>query len=154
MVCHYKEMMRMNLNIPEIVTLITAFIGGGGISAVITARVAAKKQDADNRHTDQETEGLRIQNEITEMDYINKRLQEISEISKKEADELRKKNEALNDKISELNHKMQSLMEWIVTDNYKYRSWLENELKQVNPDVQFPETTKPPAVFEIKDKDT
>ena len=147
-------MMRMNLNIPEIVTLITAFIGGGGISAVITARVAAKKQDADNRHTDQETEGLRIQNEITEMDYINKRLQEISEISKKEADELRKKNEALNDKISELNHKMQSLMEWIVTDNYKYRSWLENELKQVNPDVQFPETTKPPAVFEIKDKDT
>lgn len=144
----------MNLNIPEIVTLITAFIGGGGISAVITARVAAKKQDADNRHTDQETEGLRIQNEITEMDYINKRLQEISEISKKEADELRKKNEALNDKISELNHKMQSLMEWIVTDNYKYRSWLENELKQVNPDVQFPETTKPPAVFEIKDKDT
>ena len=147
-------MMRMNLNIPEIVTLITAFIGGGGISAVITARVAAKKQDADNRHTDQETEGLRIQNEITEMDYINKRLQEISEISKKEADELRKKNEALNDKISELNHKMQSLMEWIVTDNYKYRSWLENELKQVNPDVQFPETTKPPAVFEIKDKES
>lgn len=144
----------MKISIPEIVTLITAFIGGGGISAVITARVAAKKQDADNRHTDQETEGLRIQNEITEMDYINKRLQEISEISKKEADELRKKNEALNDKISELNHKMQSLMEWIVTDNYKYRSWLENELKQVNPDVQFPETTKPPAVFEIKDKDS
>ena len=146
--------MGMKISIPEIVTLITAFIGGGGISAVITARVAAKKQDADNRHTDQETEGLRIQNEITEMDYINKRLQEISEISKKEADELRKKNEALNDKISELNHKMQSLMEWIVTDNYKYRSWLENELKQVNPDVQFPETTKPPAVFEIKDKDS
>ena len=144
----------MKISIPELVTLITAFIGGGGISAVITARIAAKKQDADNRHTDQETEGLRIQNEITEMDYINKRLQEISEISKKEADELRKKNEALNDKISELNHKMQSLMEWIVTDNYKYRSWLENELKQVNPDVQFPETTKPPAVFEIKDKDT
>lgn len=144
----------MKISIPELVTLITAFIGGGGISAVITARVAAKKQDADNRHTDQETEGLRIQNEITEMDYINKRLQEISEISKKEADELRKKNEALNDKISELNHKMQSLMEWIVTDNYKYRSWLENELKQVNPDVQFPETTKPPAVFEIKDKDS
>ena len=143
----------MKISIPEIVTLITAFIGGGGISAVITARVAAKKQDADNRHTDQETEGLRIQNEITEMDYINKRLQEISEISKKEADELRRKNEALNDKISELNHKMQSLMEWIVTDNYKYRSWLENELKQVNPDVQFPETTQPPAVFEIKDKD-
>lgn len=141
-------MMRMKISIPEIVTLITAFIGGGGISAVITARVAAKKQDADNRHTDQETEGLRIQNEITEMDYINKRLQEISEISKKEAEELRKKNEALNDKISELNHKMQSLMEWIVTDNYKYRSWLENELKQVNPDVQFPETTKPPAVFD------
>ena len=144
----------MKISIPELVTLITAFIGGGGISAVITARVAAKKQDADNRHTDQETEGLRIQNEITEMDYINKRLQEISEISKKEADELRKKNEALNDKISELNHKMQSLMEWIVTDNYKYRSWLENELKQVNPDVQFPETTKPPAVFEIHDKDS
>lgn len=143
----------MKISIPEIVTLITAFIGGGGISAVITARVAAKKQDADNRHTDQETEGLRIQNEITEMDYINKRLQEISEISKKEADELRRKNEALNDKISELNHKMQSLMEWIVTDNYKYRSWLENELKQVKPDVQFPETTQPPAVFEIKDKD-
>jgi len=144
----------MKISIPELVTLITAFIGGGGISAVITARVSAKKQDADNRHTDQETEGLRIQNEITEMDYINKRLQEISEISKKEADELRRKNEALNDKISELNHKMQSLMEWIVTDNYKYRSWLENELKQVNPDVQFPETTKPPAVFEIKDKES
>ena len=144
----------MKISIPELVTLITAFIGGGGISAVITARVSAKKQDADNRHTDQETEGLRIQNEITEMDYINKRLQEISEISKKEADELRKKNEALNDKISELNHKMQSLMEWIVTDNYKYRSWLENELKQVNPDVQFPETTKPPAVFEIKHEDS
>ena len=59
----------MKISIPEIVTLITAFIGGGGISAVITARVAAKKQDADNRHTDQETEGLRIQN-VLEWDAV------------------------------------------------------------------------------------
>lgn len=135
------------MSVADIIALATAVIGSGGLSALITARITAKKAEAENRHTDQETEGIRIQNEITEMDYINKRLQEISEISKKESETLRQKNEALNEKIAELNNKMQSLMEWIVCDNYQYRSWLENELRQVKPDVQFPETTKPPVIF-------
>lgn len=138
------------MDMSQIITLITAIIGSGGISALVTARITAKKADAENRHTDQETEGLRIQNEITEMDYINKRLQEISEISKKEADDLRLKNESLNDKISELNQKLQSLMEWIVTDNYQYRSWLESKIKEMDPngEISIPETTKPPIIFE------
>lgn len=137
------------MEISEVFAFITAIIGSGGISALITARITAKKADAENRHTDQETEGLRIQNEITEMDYINKRLQEISEINRKEADELRIKNEALNDKISELNQKMQSLMQWVVCDNYQYRSWLENKLRTLDPNIDFPETSKPPSIFGV-----
>lgn len=136
------------MDMSQIISLIATLIGGGGISALITYRITAKKADAENRHTDQETEGLRIQNEITEMDYINKRLQEISEISKKEADDLRTKNEALNDKINELNQKLQSLMEWVVTDNYQYRSWLENKVKEYDNEISLPETTKPPNIFD------
>lgn len=135
------------IDMTQIITLITAVISSGGISALVTARITAKKADAENRHTDQETEGLRIQNEITEMDYINKRLQEISEINRKEANELRAKNESLNERIGELNHKMQTLMEWVVTDNYQYRSWLESQLKQVSPNIEFPTTTRPPIIF-------
>jgi len=136
------------MDMSQIISLIATLIGGGGISALITYRITAKKADAENRHTDQETEGLRIQNEITEMDYINKRLQEISEISKKEADDLRTKNEALNDKINDLNQKLQSLMEWVVTDNYQYRSWLENKVKEYDSEIPLPETTKPPNIFD------
>lgn len=136
------------MDMSQIISMIATLIGGGGISALITYRITAKKADAENRHTDQETEGLRIQNEITEMDYINKRLQEISEISKKEADDLRTKNEALNDKINELNQKLQSLMEWVVTDNYQYRSWLENKVKEYDDKISLPETTKPPNIFD------
>lgn len=136
------------MDMSQIISMIATLIGGGGISALITYRITAKKADAENRHTDQETEGLRIQNEITEMDYINKRLQEISEISKKEADDLRIKNEALNDKINDLNQKLQSLMEWVVTDNYQYRSWLENKVKEYDDKISLPETTKPPNIFD------
>lgn len=136
------------MDMSQIISMIATLIGGGGISALITYRITAKKADAENRHTDQETEGLRIQNEITEMDYINKRLQEISEISKKEADDLRTKNEALNDKINDLNQKLQSLMEWVVTDNYQYRSWLENKVKEYDDKISLPETTKPPNIFD------
>lgn len=132
------------MDLTQLITLVTTAIGSGGLSAILTARITAKKADAENRRTDQETEGIRIQNEITEMDYINKRLQEITEISRKEAENLRSKNESLNEKISELNNKMHSLMEWIVCDNFQYRSWLESQLRQVKPDIEFPETTKPP----------
>lgn len=60
-----------------------------------------------------------------------------------ECNALRKRNEDLDSKISDLSARLQTLMEWVVVDNNRYRSWLENELRKLNPDISFPHC--PPA---------
>lgn len=132
-----------------IATIIVAVIGSGGLSALLTSILSARKYKSEAMKTEQEAEGLRVQNEITEMDYINKRLQEISENASRESIKLRQRNDILNAKISELNDKLQSMMEWVMYDNQQYRQWLETELRKVNPTIEFPRCAPPPKIFHV-----
>lgn len=136
-----------------IISVIVAIIGSGGASAILTAILSARKYGAESDKTKEEANGIHIQNEITQMDYINTKLHEISENSAKESEVLRKRNDVLNKRINDLSDKLQAMMEWVVYDNQNYRIWLETELRKVNPDIEFPVCAPPPKVFQSDDED-
>ena len=69
---------------------------------------------------------------------------EISKKYEEESETLRKRNEELDSKITDLNNRLQRLMEWVVVDNNRYRTWLETELRKLNPDIAFPECPAAP----------
>lgn len=131
-----------------IISVIVAIIGSGGLTATLTSILSARKYAAESNKTTQEANGIHIQNEITQMDYINTKLHEISENSAKESEILRKRNDVLNRRINDLSDKLQAMMEWVVYDNQNYRQWLETELRKVKPDIEFPDCAPPPKVFQ------
>lgn len=127
-----------------LIAIIAAILGSGGLSALITALVSAK---AAAKKGNAEAEGIILNNDITQADYISQQLQTITEEARKESVMLRKRNDELNQRINELNHRMQSVMTWIITDNQRYRQWLETELIKLKPDIEFPECSPPPDAF-------
>jgi predicted nuclease with TOPRIM domain len=78
-------------------------------------------------------------------EYIRTQLKELSDTHRQESDELRKQNRELNAKITELNDKINQLMTWVVVDNNSYRTWLENELLKLKPDIEFPKCRPAPG---------
>lgn len=126
-----------------ILTIIASIIGTGGLSALLTGILSARKYRSEALKTEQEAESLKVQN----MDYIHKRLQEISESQNQESIKLRQRNDELNNKIEVLNDKLQTIMEWVVYDNQQYRQWLEARLLELDPDIEFPRCSPPPKIF-------
>lgn len=133
-----------------ILSIITAIIGTGGLTAFVTAFLSARKFKAEALKIEQETDALKVQN----IDYIHKRLQEISESQNQESIKLRKRNDELNNKIEQLNDKLQTIMEWVVYDNQQYRQWLESRLKELDPDIEFPRCSPPPKIFHADSTNT
>ena len=130
-----------------IIALVTAVVGSSGLSAIITTILSARKFRSEADRVQEETQSLRVQNEIAGIDYINKKLQEITEQSNQQSNVLRARNDELNDRITELNFKLQAIMSWIMEDNQQYRLWLETRLKELDPDIEFPHCSAPPNVF-------
>lgn len=135
------------MNTELIVTIIVAILGSGGLSALLTAFFSARKYKSEAMKTEQEAVGLKVNNEITEVDYINQQLQKISEEARRESETLRRRNDELNSRINELNNRLQEVMQWIMYDNQRYRQWLETELIKMKPDIQFPDCAPPPKIF-------
>lgn len=131
------------MNTSTILTIIASIIGTGGLSALLTGILSARKYRSEALKTEQEAESLKVQN----MDYIHKRLQEISESQNQESIKLRQRNDELNNKIEVLNDKLQTIMEWVVYDNQQYRQWLEARLLELDPDIEFPRCSPPPKIF-------
>lgn len=131
------------MNTSTILTIIASIIGTGGLSALLTGILSARKYRSEALKTEQEAESLKVQN----MDYIHKRLQEISESQNQESIKLRQRNDELNNKIEVLNDKLQTIMEWVVYDNQQYRQWLESRLLELDPDIEFPKCSPPPKIF-------
>lgn len=123
----------------HIITILGAVIGSGGIAAVITALVSVKKYKAEAYSIRQQADNDRRESENRMNESIRKQIMEISNIHKKESDELRAQNAELSHQIEQLNNKIHELIEWAVYDNAKYRAWLENELVKLKPDIEFPE---------------
>lgn len=131
---------------PELVTTIVSMvIGSGGVAAAITALVSMKKYKAEARLIEQQAEAARLEAEQKTHEYIRTQLTELSETHKAESDELRKQNRELSEQIAVLNDKINQLMTWVVVDNNTYRNWLENELKKVKPDIEFPKCRPAPG---------
>ena len=133
---------------PEIIiTIITAIFGSSGLSAIITAILSARKFRSEADRVREETQSIRVQNDIAGIDYINKKLQEITEQSDHQSNVLRARNDELNERITELNYKLQAIMNWVMEDNQQYRMWLETRLNELDPDLAFPHCSAPPNVF-------
>ena len=144
------------MNTTLISSIIVAALGSGGISAIITAILSRHKYESEAAKT--ESEAAKIKSEadavvkqtgITGIDYINRKLQEITEQSNKEATELRNRNDDLNERINNLNDRLQVVMSWIVDDNQHYRQWLETKLIELDPSIEFPKCAPTPKVFNI-----
>lgn len=136
-----------NDSIKILTTVILPFVCSGTMGALITALLTRRKTKSESKKIDAETEGLDIQNDLQRFDFINKRLQEISDNATSESVALRARNDELDKQIAELNNKLQLIMEWVMYDNQQYRVWLETQLHQVKPDLQFPICAAPPKIF-------
>jgi VIT1/CCC1 family predicted Fe2+/Mn2+ transporter len=134
-------------NTQTILTIIGCILGSGGLSALITALVSMRKSRSESLKIDQETRALQTNNDLTIVEYVNRILKESEKTANDIAKETRKENEALRKQIDELNGRLSELMNWIITDNTRYRNWLERELRKVNPDIEFPSCEPVPNVF-------
>ena len=137
---------------------IGAIGGGTGIAAVLTVIFQRRKYKA-------EAEAARVANEQTEMEYIKKSFKELNEDTKNqfnefkesaraeiqslhaEIDKLKESNSMMGSTVKDLNRKLSSLMAWVEGDNRRYREWLENKIQELDPSIQFPDTTDPPNVY-------
>lgn len=130
-----------------VIAIIVAIVGSGGVSAIITSLLSAKKFSSESRKMDVEADCLNNEEKRADMEYLSKRLREISEAHSEDSMKLRQRNDELSRQINDLNNKLQKLMEWIIYDNSRYVSWLEARLKEHDPNVVFPECPPPPKIF-------
>lgn len=130
-----------------IVAIITAIGGGSGLAAVLVVVFSYKKYKAEAETIMVGNEKQHKENEQKEMEYVKQSLIELQNVTKAEMTELRKENKVLEQRIDTLNKKLSSLMNWIVCDDHKYRSWLESKLHELDPSLEFPKVADPPSVF-------
>lgn len=128
-----------------VLTITSTIIGSGGLATLITAILSSRKYKAEANSLEQQIETARLESEQKTNEYIRSQLKELSETHKRESDELRNQNKELFDKIASLNDHINQLMTWIVVDNNSYRTWLENELRKLNPTIEFPRCRPAPG---------
>lgn len=132
-----KEM----VNMEHVLSIIAAILGTGGITAVITALLSARKYRAEARAMEQQTDAARksFENEMTEK--LNRQFMELAEIHKREYDAQRIQTKLLETQVADLKDYINQLVSWIMTDNASYRNFLETKITQLVPDFEFPKTT-------------
>ena len=130
-----------------IVAIVGAFGGATGITALVTTIFQRKKFNEEADTIRVQNEQVRQKNEQEEMTYVKHSLIEMQEVYKREMAELRESNKKLHQEIDTLNKKLSSLLNWIVGDDHRYRSWLESKLHEYDPSIQFPQLSDPPTVF-------
>lgn len=131
-----------------VIAIISAVLGTGGIGAAIVSLFSIRKYKAEALVLEQQVVTSRQESEQKINEYIRTQLKELSETHRHESDELRKQNNELNEKIAVLNDRINQLMKWIVVDNNTYRTWLENELIKLEPNIKFPKCKPAPGFSE------
>lgn len=135
-----------------VIAIITAVLGSGGVATVLTTFLSNKKYKAEADMLKQQIEDARAESEHKANEYIRSQLKELSDTHKQESDDLRRQNRDLSERISALNDKINQLMTWVVIDNNSYRSWLENELRKLKPDIEFPKCRPAPGFNNTSDE--
>lgn len=127
----------------DLTQIIVSVLGAGGLSGTLVAIFSRRKYQMEAHKLEQDLRESREEANRKSIDYIQQKMTDIANKYEEECNALRKRNEDLDSKISDLSARLQTLMEWVVVDNNRYRSWLENELRKLNPDISFPHC--PPA---------
>jgi flagellar motility protein MotE (MotC chaperone) len=136
-----------------ILAIVSTVVGSGGIASAIVALLSVRKYKAEARILEQQVDTNRQETEQKVNEYIRTQLKELSDTHRAESDELRKQNRELGDKITVLNNRINQLMNWIIVDNNAYRSWLENELLKLKPDIEFPKCKPTPGFMDDSESD-
>lgn len=132
--------------INALAVLIGTIIGSGGITALITAISKSKK---DKNDFEKERSGM-----ITELQkYMNEEMKSMVDKLKGELTEIKEENIELKKEIKDLNKQLAELVQWVMSDNAAYRTWLENTLKEFDPDIVMPKCSDPPIVFNVNEDD-
>ena len=136
-----------------ILAIIGGLGGATGISTLLVTIFQRKKYKAEAETIDAANQTTIIHNQQEEMTYVTNQLIHLQEMYKSDMEELREANKRLQRKVDGLNKKLMTLMNWIVVDNHKYQTWLEERLKEYDPDIVFQEHMPPPDVFDEDDDD-
>lgn len=129
----------------DITQVLVSMLGAGGLSGTLVAIFSRRKYKIEALKLEEELRASREEATRKSIDYIQQKMTDIAKKYEEECDALRRRNEELDSKISDLSNRLQTLMEWVVVDNNQYRTWLENELRKLNPDITFP-TCKPAPI--------
>jgi gamma-glutamyltranspeptidase len=136
-----------------ILAIIGGLGGATGISTLLVTIFKRRKYKAEAETIDAANQTTIIHNQQEEMTYVTNQLIHLQEMYKSDMEELREANKRLQHKVDGLNKKLMTLMNWIVVDNHKYQTWLEERLKEYDPDIVFQEHMPPPDVFDEDDDD-
>lgn len=136
-----------------ILAIIGGLGGATGISTLLVTIFQRRKYKAEAETIDAANQTTIIHNQQEEMTYVTNQLIHLQEMYKSDMEELREANKRLQRKVDGLNKKLITLMNWIVVDNHKYQTWLEERLKEYDPDIVFQEHMPPPDVFDEDDDD-
>lgn len=136
-----------------ILAIIGGLGGATGISTLLVTIFQRKKYKAEAETIEAANQTTLIHNQQEEMTYVTNQLIRLQEMYKSDMEELREANKRLQRKVDGLNKKLMTLMNWIVVDNHKYQTWLEERLKEYDPDIVFQEHMPPPDVFAEDDDD-
>ena len=128
----------------DLTQIIISVLGAGGLSGTLVAIFSRRKYQMEAKKLEQDLRESREEANRKSIDYIQQKMADIAKKYEEECDALRHRNEELDSKISDLSSRLQVLMEWVVVDNNRYRSWLENELRKLNPDISFPHCSPAP----------
>lgn len=134
-------MFEFNATLTAICAGIGALIGTGGVTALLhELSVRHKvKHDSETQKSEKTTELMK---------YFTEEIKRINEQTKDHLNKIQEENATLKKEISTLNKRITALVRWVMLDNTQYRSWLENTLKTLDPDIDIPKCSDPPIEWE------
>lgn len=124
--------------------IIIAILGSGSLATIVTTLLSARKYKAEARTIEEQTRSSRVQLEEEMTEHIHQQFADLAERFKKDSEEQRVQNKKLEKQVSQLNKHINTLTNWIMTENASYRTYLENEIRKTNPEFVFPKTKPVP----------
>jgi homoserine dehydrogenase len=128
----------------NIAEIIIAIAGSGGLATTLTVILSSRKYKAEARTIEEQAHSARVQMEQEMTERIHQQFADLAERFKQDSEEQRAQNKKLEKKITQLNNYVNTLTNWIMTENASYRAFLENEIRKTNPSFVFPKTKPVP----------
>lgn len=128
----------------NITSIIIAILGSGGLATTLTVILSSRKYKAEAKTIEEQARSSRVQMEQEMTERIHQQFADLAERFKKDSEEQRAQNKKLEKQVTQLNKHINTLTNWIMTENASYRAYLENEIRKTNPDFVFPKTKPVP----------